>query len=397
MLRRLRPANLALAASILGSLAPAGGGPSLLGPPGPSGPAAAAPAPRIATVMVSFKKRQWRRGDLSSLSFTVTGVTFNGVTPPKVAAFLYVAFDPTPFDSAPTPPQFIGVLEVPSTVVTPVYLSPERNPITEYTRERFVQGAVFNLETGELEGLSNVVYLDIDYEAESEVFAVDFQTEDDFTTPLVNGQSVSTPPEFGNLFDVVTSGGNHLGAAIFDTDPMGPNQFGADPDLLVGLDNALILQSTNTPAQSVPGIFDIPNDSATGGTLSFDFGELQFTRHAELLSLDLIDLCLGANNGAVVTMTDVLGSRIVYTVPPGWTSEINSDGPPGFGTLDLTDLEPQPGFASTATALADPEYIFEETVRVDVELSGSGAVDNFRFAREADPTGPPPPRRTRTR
>ncbi len=349
---------------------------------------AAAVTPRIATVMIEFKKRQWRRGDLSTLGFTVTGEVFAGTTPEKVAAFLYISFDPTPFDSPAQPPNFIGILEVPSTVETPVYLGPERNPITEFTRERFVQGAVFNLETGKLEGLSNVAYLDILYEADAETFEIDFQTEDDFTTPLVNGQDISTPPEFGNQFDILSAGTDHFGPAIFDTDPSGPNQFSSDQDLLVDTGNALILQGNSN--QSTPGIFNNPDDSAFGGTLSFDFGELQFARHAMMTSIDLIDMCLGANNGSTVTLTDVLGSQVIYSVPPGWTSEVNTDGPPGFGTLDLTTLDPQPGFLATATATGDDEFIPGEVVRIDIELSGSGAVDNFHFEREADPNNSDP-------
>ncbi|MBW2697780.1 MAG: hypothetical protein JRE70_14970, partial [Deltaproteobacteria bacterium] len=64
---------------------------------------------------------------------------------------------------------------------------------------------------------------------------IDFETEDDFTTPLINGQIVdpTVDPddiEFGNLFDFTTTANGHIGATIFDSDPLGPNQFGGDPD-----------------------------------------------------------------------------------------------------------------------------------------------------------------------
>ena len=382
MLKQLQPLALASFVSVLALPATALGGGS---PRATSGEAASTAAPaatpsRIATVMIRFKKRQWRRGDLPTMTVSVTGDVFAGVTPQKVGAFLYQSFDPNPFANA-TAVDFVGVLPVPSENVIPVYLNPERNPITEFTRERFVQVAVFNLETEMLEGVSNVAYLDIDYAAAAEEFTIDFSTEDDFTTPLANGQDISTPPEFGNLFDILSDDSEtHFGPAIFDTTP-GVNL--ADPDLHVDLGNALILQGHST--QSQPGFFDIPNDSAFGGRLTFDFGELQFTRHATVTSLDLIDMCLEAQNSAVITLTDVLGHEVVYTVPPGWTTEINSEGPPGFGTLDLTTLDPQPGFLSTATAVGDEDFIQEECVRVDIELSGSGAVDNFHFEREADP------------
>ena len=31
---------------------------------------------------------------------------------------------------------------------------------------------------------------------------IDFETEDDFVTPLVNGQAISSPPFFGNLVSI---------------------------------------------------------------------------------------------------------------------------------------------------------------------------------------------------
>ena len=69
---------------------------------------------------------------------------------------------------------------------------------------------------------------------------IDFSVEDDGVTPLVNGQDISTPPEFG-VFFLVSDTGNNAGAAIFDTDPNGPNGGGSDPDLLVDTGNCLIL------------------------------------------------------------------------------------------------------------------------------------------------------------
>ena len=73
---------------------------------------------------------------------------------------------------------------------------------------------------------------------------IDFST-DDFGAPLVNGQDISSPEEFGNLISI-SSSGNNQGAAIFDSDPMGPNMGGGDPDLLVGLGNILIIQSNQS-------------------------------------------------------------------------------------------------------------------------------------------------------
>src|SRR6185503_15787733 len=47
-----------------------------------------------------------------------------------------------------------------------------------------------------------------------------FDTEDDDTTALVNGQQIDT--EFGNIFSI-TGSGNNNGPAIFDSSNPGPN------------------------------------------------------------------------------------------------------------------------------------------------------------------------------
>ena len=88
-------------------------------------------------------------------------------------------------------------------------------------------------------------------------YLMPFETEDDYVTPLVNGQDLATPHEFGRLF---SSSGANAGAAIFDSTPLGPNDPSQDRDLLVGLGNLLILQNSQAAGQSVPGVFDHPND-----------------------------------------------------------------------------------------------------------------------------------------
>jgi len=203
--------------------------------------------------------------------------------------------------------------------------------------------------------------------------ALDFETEDDFATPLVNGQDISTPPEFGE-FVVISSDGNNQGAAAFDSTSDGPNEGGPDPDLLVDLGNVLILQSNDSPEQTVEGIFDTPNDSAAGGTLVFDM-----VVPSEFFSIDLIDLCEG-NQSATVTLIDTEGRERVYTVPAGWTNDINAEGPPGFLTLDLTTLDPQPGQHDTeATAAEDPDFDPMSVIRFEVFFESSAATDNIVF------------------
>ncbi len=201
---------------------------------------------------------------------------------------------------------------------------------------------------------------------------LDFETEDDFATLLDNGQDITTAPEFGILV-AIDSSGNNLGAAVFDTTADGPNDGGPDPDLLVGLGNAMILQSNDSPEQSTPGYFDTPDDSARGGSLYFDF-----VYASELTSIDLIDIDAGPQSAAVY-LTDSEGRQRAYFVPAGWTGDIEGDGPPGYRTLDLTTLDDQPGFESTATASEDPGFDPLAVVTLEVEFEGSGATDNLVF------------------
>ena len=201
---------------------------------------------------------------------------------------------------------------------------------------------------------------------------LDFETEDDFATVLVNGQDVSTPPEFGT-YVAISGTGDNQGAACFDSTAEGPNADGPDRDLLVNLGNVLILQSNDDPDQTVDGIFDTPNDSARGGLLTFDF-----VFPTELFSIDLIDLCKG-NQDAVVTLTDSKGRQRIYEAPGGWTTDISEDGPPGFLTLDLTTLDDQPGFQTTATATEDPGFDPSVVFQLTVWFESSGATDNVVF------------------
>jgi len=195
---------------------------------------------------------------------------------------------------------------------------------------------------------------------------------DDFGSPLANGQDVEAAGSFFTHFTLSSSGA--LAAAIFDTDPAGPNLGGPDPDLLVGLGNALILQSPSSPAQTGPGIFDTPNDDASGGIITFDF-----VSAVEMLSIDLIDIN-GNNQDVLITLTDASNLTRVYDVPSRWTKDIDIAGPNGFDTLDLTSLAPQLGEGGE-TATASETFGFDplSVVQVRFELEGSAAIDNLTF------------------
>ncbi|MEL6329977.1 MAG: hypothetical protein AAFR38_09960 [Planctomycetota bacterium] len=203
-----------------------------------------------------------------------------------------------------------------------------------------------------------------------QVTTIDFSTEDDGITPLVNGQQIDD--EFGFIFNLSSFGGSNSGIAVFDTGLPSPNQGGGDGDLLVGLGNALILQNNggSFQTQTTPGVFDTPNDDPSGGTIRFDF-----TLEVELLEITLIDIDNSA--ATLVTLTDSSGNTRVYDVPDNWTFDVDNT-PDGFDVLDLTTLASQQGEAGgIATASQDAGFDATRVVRLDVALSGSGAIDNL--------------------
>lgn len=209
------------------------------------------------------------------------------------------------------------------------------------------------------------------YQPPASVATFDFETEDDFTTSLVNGQGILTPDEFGNIVSIGGFGLNTYGAAIFDSSPTGPNAGGSDPDLLVDMGNILILQENG--AQSVPDIYDDLDDAQLGGLFVFDFVD-----PLQVISIDLIDICPGPpNQDVIVTLFDQEFQTRTYLVPGGWTNDLFQDGAPGFGTLDLTTLAAQPGYQATATAFEGSGFDAGEVVRLEVSLASSGALDNL--------------------
>lgn len=199
---------------------------------------------------------------------------------------------------------------------------------------------------------------------------IDFETEDDFATPLENGQAITAGSTFGTLVRIDGASDSGFTAATFDSDPAGPNAESQDPDLLVGLGNVLILQSDG--AQSVPGTYDTPGDDANGGTF-----EIELLAALQPVSIDLIDLCPSGDQSALVKLVDGAGQCRIYEVPAGFTEDITVSGGLGYRTLDLTTLAPQVGFESTATASEDPEFESGAVVRIQVLFGGSAALDNL--------------------
>jgi len=201
---------------------------------------------------------------------------------------------------------------------------------------------------------------------------VDFEADED-GTPFVDGQDISSPTEYGDHLTINGSGPNN-GSAIFDSSNPGPNNPSQDLDLLVNQGNVLILQNNtgvNSNLQTTSGIYDFPNDDADGGVHTF-----AFDRPLQPISIDLIDVDAFPNEGIIITLTDFAGRTRTYTVPTNWTGDL-TNSEPGVGTLDLTTLAAQPGFASVATAVEDPGYNGNGVSTMTVELGGSGALDNF--------------------
>jgi hypothetical protein len=241
------------------------------------------------------------------------------------------------------------------------------------------------------------------------MFNIDFETEDDFATPLVQGQSVYSSPrpnnvnpavpfstdshlEFGRLIKISStnlgSDGN-LGPAIFDSDPAdAPAGSNLDDDLRVGLGNVLILhrdEGPNTMLDPAFGLrFNNPNDEATPddiGSIVIDF----LIANAHPMAIDLVDIDDRVNLSVI--LTDFTGRHRIYSVPSNWTTDIDDDGPNGFQTLNLETLVNQPAEPSAtggdATATQDLGFNPDRVMRLEVQFLGdsiSGAIDNLTFA-----------------
>ena len=191
---------------------------------------------------------------------------------------------------------------------------------------------------------------------------------------LINGDRLEVGGTQPSPF-VEISSPDGLGAAIFDSDPLGPNAGGSDADLLVDLGNLLIIQNPNFPSLDIDNRFVEPNDYQNGGTIVFDWAN-----PVTMMSIDLVDI--NGNANVTVALIDTEGDMRVYAVPAEWTGDI-THGAPGFGTLDLTTLASQPGpNAGMATASEDPGFDSTAVARMTIDFRGSGATNNIAFVPE---------------
>lgn len=214
----------------------------------------------------------------------------------------------------------------------------------------------------------------IHVDVECELHVLDFETEDDYTTPLGNGQTISTPPEFGRLVSISSAGPN-LGCTAWDSTPGGPNDPSINSDMLIGHGNLLLLQESARPQQSPPGFFAVPTDDSNGGDIVFTFPVPVDPR-----SILLADINPPPNMGSYVTLVDEDERTRVYTIEPGWTGPYGNAGP---HLLDLTRTDPQPGNGTPrfARAVEQPGFLQDRVIRIVVRMTGYGALDELTFCR----------------
>ncbi|MEM6673579.1 MAG: hypothetical protein AAF726_12105 [Planctomycetota bacterium] len=205
----------------------------------------------------------------------------------------------------------------------------------------------------------------------SDELVLGFEVGDDLVTPIPNGAALEDV--FEQVVRIRSEGAGQVGPAAFDSSPAGPNAGGSDPDLLVDRGNLLILQENST--QSVPGIYDVPDDAAFGGTLVIELVEQREPR-----SLVLVDICPAPTpQDAVVHLVDAAGRSRTFDVPSGFTTDGQFDPGQAAQTLRLDTLENQPGVTAVATASEDAGFDAARVASIRVELSGSGAVDDVRL------------------
>jgi len=206
---------------------------------------------------------------------------------------------------------------------------------------------------------------------------LDFETEDDFLTPLANGQEISDPNlpdgEFGNLV-TISSSTDRL--AIFDSTDPGPNSAGPDPDLLVNTGNLLIIQRPGASAKTGDN-FDVPDDDANGGRVLFDFSV-----HPDGF-VELLDVLVADINGGgafTATLTDFGGLTRTFSVTDNFSNDIDVSGPNGYEILDFTTLALQAGEGGgSASGVEDAGFDITRVVTLEFDFNGSAGIDDLRF------------------
>ena len=258
-------------------------------------------------------------------------------------------------------------------------------------------------------GVAGVMFVYSSLSNAAQMYNINFETDDDFVTPLVHGESIYSSPrsnnanpavpfstdtrlEFGRLIKVSSTNlgtDGNLGPAIFDSNPLHtPPASTLDDDLLVGLGNVLILQRDEGPNTSLDPTYGLkfnnPNDEATPddiGSIVIDF----LLPNVHPTTIDLVDIDNKVRLNVI--LTDQLGKKRTYAVPSNWTTDISAAGPAGFQTLSLETLLNQSAAPNTtggaAIATQDLAFNSSRVVRLEVQFLGdsiSGAIDNLVFS-----------------
>src|SRR5436190_10711284 len=244
--------------------------------------------------------------------------------------------------------------------------------------------------------VAGVVFVCSSFTSAAQMYNINFETDDDFVTPLVHGESIYSTPrsnhvnpavpfstdtrlEFGRLIKISSSNlgtDGNLGPAIFDSNPLHtPPASTLDPDLLVGLGNVLILQRDEGPNTSLDpnyGLrFNNPNDEATPddiGSIVIDF----LVPNVHPITIDLVDI----DNKVTlnVILTDQAGRNRTYAVPSNWTTDIAAHGPAGYQTLSLQTLLNQSAAPNAtggaAKATQDLGFNSSRVMRLEVQFIG---------------------------
>jgi hypothetical protein len=216
----------------------------------------------------------------------------------------------------------------------------------------------------------------VECEQPIDCFTLDFES-DDQGNGMVHGTKVDTEFDGGPNYPVtITSSVNASAAntaAILNSSTGPASQ---DPDLLVGNGNILIMQTDSNLSQCGPGVYCTHNDDEDGGTLSFAFNQPTTPSSIVLVDIDASDPV------STVVLTDSSARTRTYTVPANWTGDLIVNATSGMGTLDLTTLAVQPGFGSNATATEDAGFDGTSVVQIDVNLGGSGGVDDLNWCQD---------------
>src|SRR6185503_14037403 len=109
----------------------------------------------------------------------------------------------------------------------------------------------------------------------------------------------------------------------------------------------------------------------------------QFDPPLQPSSVRLIDIDAG-DGATTLVLSDGAARQRIYTVPSNWTGD-RTLAQPGQGTLDLETLAAQPGFGSVATASEMAGFDPADVVQLDVQLDGSGAIDDLELCSASLP------------